>query len=142
MYVSPQQMFLPGPRKFLKDPADLGKTRPPKRHKGCMTANHLAPGHWFSDGPSVDVVTWRLCRLLESGFAEDLALRLASTPAVDVHALLQLVDRGCPPELAARILSPLGTTVETAAATSVAASVAGSAGTSAGTSAGPPAGTP
>jgi hypothetical protein len=33
----------------------------------------------------------------------------ASTPAVDVHALLQLVDRGCPPELAARILSPIGT---------------------------------
>jgi hypothetical protein len=27
--------------------------------------------------------------------------------AIDVHALLQLVDRGCPPELAARILSPV-----------------------------------
>jgi hypothetical protein len=54
------------------------------------------------------VVNWRLCRLLESGFAPDLAQRLAATPAIDIHALLQLVDRGCPSELAARILSPLG----------------------------------
>jgi hypothetical protein len=75
-----------------------------------MTINHLAPGaHCCADGPPVDVIAWRRCRLLESGFAHDLAGRLASTPAVDVHALLQLVDRGCPPELAARILSPIGT---------------------------------
>ena len=33
---------------------------------------------------------------------------LAGTPSVDLHALLQLVDRGCSPELATRILSPLG----------------------------------
>jgi hypothetical protein len=26
---------------------------------------------------------------------------------VDIHALLELVDRGCPPHLAARILAPL-----------------------------------
>jgi hypothetical protein len=26
---------------------------------------------------------------------------------VDVHALLELVDRGCPPVLAARIMAPL-----------------------------------
>lgn len=36
-----------------------------------------------------------------------LAGALAGMRSVDVHALLQLVDRGCPPELAARILSPL-----------------------------------
>jgi hypothetical protein len=75
-----------------------------------MTINHLAPaGHCCADGPPVDVIGWRLCRLLESGFAQDLAQRLASTPAVDVHALLQLVDRGCSSELAARILSPIET---------------------------------
>jgi len=75
-----------------------------------MTINHLAPGaHCCADGPPVDVIAWRQCRLLESGFAHDLAGRLASMPAVDVHALLQLVDRGCPPELAARILSPIDT---------------------------------
>ena len=75
-----------------------------------MTINHLVPaGRCCADGPPVDVITWRLCRLLESGFPPELAQQLAATPDVDVHALLQLVDRGCPSELAARILSPLAT---------------------------------
>ena len=46
-------------------------------------------------------------RLLDAGFPPSLALELAGTPGVDLHALLALVDRGCPPELAARILAPL-----------------------------------
>lgn len=62
-------------------------------------------------GPSVDVATWRRCRLLEAGFPPELAQSL-STADVDVHALLQLVDRGCDPHLAARILSPLGVDAE------------------------------
>ena len=61
-------------------------------------------------GPPVDVTVWRRCRLLEAGFDADLAGRLAADRRVDVHALLQLVDRGCPPVLAARILSPEGST--------------------------------
>jgi hypothetical protein len=36
-----------------------------------------------------------------------LAQQLAATPDIDLHALLELVDRGCPPALAARILAPL-----------------------------------
>lgn len=59
-----------------------------------------------SDGPPVDVIAWRRCRLLEAGFPGPLAARLAAA-RVDLHALLQLVDRGCPPELAAHILAPL-----------------------------------
>ncbi|MEO9092601.1 MAG: hypothetical protein ABI249_03335 [Ornithinibacter sp.] len=54
---------------------------------------------------SVDVVFWRASRLRDAGFAADLAEDLAHQP-VDLHALLQLVDRGCPPALAARILAP------------------------------------
>lgn len=53
----------------------------------------------------MDVVAWRLCRLREAGFTPSLAASLA-VMQIDLHALLQLVDRGCPPELAARILSP------------------------------------
>ena len=103
-------MFASTRRKFLPDLAKVGKTRPAWRHQPGMTSNHLLPsGHCCADGPPVDVITWRLCRLLESGFAQDLAQRLASTPAVDVHALLELVDRGCPAELAARILAPIET---------------------------------
>jgi hypothetical protein len=31
------------------------------------------------DGPPVDVITWRRCRLLEAGFPHDLAEMLAGT---------------------------------------------------------------
>jgi hypothetical protein len=55
----------------------------------------------------VDVRTWRLCWLLDAGFDREVAEVLAATPTVDLHALLELVDVGCPPALAARILSPL-----------------------------------
>ncbi len=79
------------------------------RHQGGTTPGSPRTARLCGpDGPPVDVTVWRRCRLLEAGFAEDLASRLAVTPAVDVHALLQLVDRGCPPKLAARILAPLG----------------------------------
>lgn len=53
------------------------------------------------------VVTWRFARLAAAGFPPDLGERLAADTSVDLHALLDLVDRGCPPSLAARILAPL-----------------------------------
>lgn len=54
----------------------------------------------------VDVSAWRLRRLLESNFPPPLAMQLANTPGIDLHSLLDLVARGCPPDLAARILEP------------------------------------
>jgi len=56
-------------------------------------------------GPPLDVLEWRRCRLREAGFPAALARQLARQ-RVDLHALLELVDAGCPPEVAARILSP------------------------------------
>ena len=49
---------------------------------------------------------WRRRRLIAAGFAPALAGDLADA-AVDLHELLVLVDRGCTPQLAARILAPL-----------------------------------
>jgi hypothetical protein len=37
----------------------------------------------------------------------ELAQQLARDRGVDLHALIELVERGCPPSLAARILAPL-----------------------------------
>jgi hypothetical protein len=54
-----------------------------------------------------DVASWRRARLLEAGFPRHLAVRLAGDARFDVHALIELVERGCPPELAMRILAPL-----------------------------------
>jgi hypothetical protein len=53
------------------------------------------------------VAAWRRDRLLSAGFDRDLAVRLAADPAADLHAVLALVDRGCAPMLAARILEPI-----------------------------------
>jgi hypothetical protein len=55
-------------------------------------------------------VRWRIRRLISAGFPIDLAQRLARTDRIELHRLLELVDRGCPPELAARILAPLDDT--------------------------------
>lgn len=60
-----------------------------------------------STGPPVDVTTWRRCRLLEVGFEPQVADAVARDRRIDLHALLGLVDRGCPPLLAVRILAPL-----------------------------------
>jgi hypothetical protein len=57
--------------------------------------------------PDDDVVTWRRRRLLRAGFPEPLAEALACDCAMDLHALLELVDRHCPPALAVRIIAPL-----------------------------------
>lgn len=64
-----------------------------------------APGR--TSGPPIDVQSWRRRRLLEAGFQSALADAVAADSRFDLHALLQLVDRGCPPELAVRILAPL-----------------------------------
>ena len=54
-----------------------------------------------------DVVTWRAARLRLAGFDAATASGLAADFHADLHALLELVERGCPPHLAARILAPL-----------------------------------
>jgi hypothetical protein len=54
-----------------------------------------------------DVAAWRRQQLLRSGFPPALAARLARDGEYDLHCLIELVERGCPPELAVRILSPL-----------------------------------
>jgi len=58
--------------------------------------------------PPVDeVVDWRRDQLAGSGFPSTLAAAIAGDPRYDVHLLIKLVERGCPPDLAARILAPL-----------------------------------
>jgi hypothetical protein len=60
------------------------------------------------ESPGADpIVLWRMSRLEEAGFTARLAAALARDSAYDLHALLELVDRGCLPELAARIVAPL-----------------------------------
>jgi hypothetical protein len=57
---------------------------------------------------AVDVVGWRCEQLVASGFPAQLAADLADDPRYDLHALSELVERGCDVGLAVRILAPLG----------------------------------
>lgn len=59
------------------------------------------------EGTSQRLVRWRRERLVESGFPLPAAAGLAKDSRYDLHALIELVERGCPPALAARILAPL-----------------------------------
>ena len=54
-----------------------------------------------------EVVRWRREQLAETGFSPPLAAEVANDARYDLHALIELVELGCPPELAARILAPL-----------------------------------
>lgn len=57
--------------------------------------------------PTHRYVDWRTQCLVDAGVENSDAARLGQDPRYDVHALLELVDRGCPPSLAVRILAPL-----------------------------------
>ena len=63
--------------------------------------------------PVDEIERWRRDQLSSSGFSPALAAAIASDPRYDLHALIELVERGCRPDLAARILAPLD--AETAA---------------------------
>jgi hypothetical protein len=53
------------------------------------------------------VFAWRRSQLVRSGFPESLAARVAHDSRFDLHQLIELIDNGCAPELAFRILAPL-----------------------------------
>jgi hypothetical protein len=53
------------------------------------------------------VARWRREQLVDSGFPLPLAARVGKDPRYDLHALIGLVERGCRPDLAVRILAPL-----------------------------------
>ena len=50
------------------------------------------------------VERWRTAELMRVGFAGDDAVALAARTDVDLHQAIELVRRGCSPELAIRIL--------------------------------------
>lgn len=66
-------------------------------------------GHGLRARQSVDeAIGWRYRTFVKAGFSEATARGVAPDPLLDIHALLQLTDRGCPPDVAVRILAPFG----------------------------------
>jgi hypothetical protein len=56
------------------------------------------------DTESERVTAWRACELMRAGYEPMTAAELAEHREIDLHVALELVERGCPPELAAQIL--------------------------------------
>jgi hypothetical protein len=54
----------------------------------------------------LEVVNWRQLELEQCGFPRSLAARVARDERYDLQQLIQLVEQGCPPGLAVRILAP------------------------------------
>jgi hypothetical protein len=58
-----------------------------------------------TDDPELEQIAfWRLEVLEDAGYEGAVAAELAARLDVDLHQAVRLVDRGCPPPLAARIL--------------------------------------
>jgi hypothetical protein len=53
---------------------------------------------------AAEVLAWRFDALCRSGYDLDAAAVLAANIQIDLHEAIDLVTRGCPPDLAARIL--------------------------------------
>jgi hypothetical protein len=50
------------------------------------------------------VLSWRIAVLERAGYDTEDMIALAVTREIDLHRCVQIVERGCPPALAARIL--------------------------------------
>jgi hypothetical protein len=55
----------------------------------------------------LELVNWRQLELEQCGFPRSLAARVARDDRYDLQQLIELVQQGCSPALAVRILSPV-----------------------------------
>jgi len=53
------------------------------------------------------IVQWRRAQLLQAGLPRLLAARVARDERYDLHELIELIEQGCDPALAVRILEPI-----------------------------------
>jgi hypothetical protein len=65
--------------------------------------------HLSEETDERQLVGWRRSQLTGAGFSLPLAARVAGDPRYNLHALIELTERGCAPDLAVRILAPLDT---------------------------------
>ena len=50
------------------------------------------------------VALWRLCELMDAGYPLEIAEQIGRRFDIDAHLAIRLLDEGCPPVTAARIL--------------------------------------
>ena len=60
--------------------------------------------HVLEDTEQQQIELWRIEELQRAGYSHRAAGRLAARTDVDLHQAIRLLERGCAPELALRIL--------------------------------------
>jgi hypothetical protein len=60
--------------------------------------------HVLEDTEQQQIELWRIEELRRAGYGPRAASRLAARADIDLHLAVRLLDRGCPPDLALRIL--------------------------------------
>jgi hypothetical protein len=60
--------------------------------------------HVLEDTELVKIERWRIEELVRAGYGTRAAGRLAARHDIDLHRAIELLDQGCPPELATKIL--------------------------------------
>jgi hypothetical protein len=60
--------------------------------------------HVLEDTEQVQIELWRAEELERAGYSHRAAERLAARQDVDLHQAVRLLERGCSPELALKIL--------------------------------------
>jgi hypothetical protein len=102
--------FVSAARSVLPAVASPSKTGAACRHQMDMRTHRTgarAEGQKSLGDSRVDpVIRWRVQRLIAAGVQPALASRVARVRGFDIHAVLDLLDRGCPVELALRIIDP------------------------------------
>ncbi len=64
----------------------------------------MPAAHDIAESELERVERWRASELMRAGYPADDAVALAARFDVDLHEAITLVERGCPPQLAVRIL--------------------------------------
>jgi hypothetical protein len=65
-------------------------------------SSHTFYGDWRRLDDHLNVLHWRIQRLIDLGYSRRKAARLAAT-SIDTHELERLIRMGCPPLTAVRI---------------------------------------
>jgi hypothetical protein len=60
--------------------------------------------HVLEDTEQMQIELWRTEELERAGYSQRAAGRLAARQDIDLHQAVRLLQRGCPPELALKIL--------------------------------------
>jgi hypothetical protein len=65
----------------------------------------MSAANTITPEPEIEVVEqWRLASLERAGYGAEAAAVLAASHEVDLHLAVELLEHGCPPDLALQIL--------------------------------------